>query len=81
MTITEALDKGVKRVRKPEWAKSESLELPPMLPNGRHGPWFTLRGIVFDASGSLIEKETPLLFFQADDKASDWEECNSETRP
>ena len=41
MTIQEALDKRIPRIRKPKWFGNAYLRLP-LLPNGEYGPWAEL---------------------------------------
>lgn len=46
MTITEAMEKGIRFVRLPHWEPTAHIELP-ILPGGMSGPW----AIVRDVSG------------------------------
>lgn len=46
MTIQEAVQAGISRVRLPHWAADAYIDLP-LLPDGRCGPWAT----VVDPSG------------------------------
>lgn len=63
MSITEALNQGIKSVRKPSWYPTARLELPPKVGDA-WGPWCFLHD-----AGKVIE----ITIFEADDKRDDWE--------
>lgn len=64
MTLREAIDLGVRRVRKPYWHPTGFWELPGK-EGGLHGVWCTLH--------DELGREQPILFFEAEDGESDWE--------
>ncbi len=64
MTLREAMRDGIKRVRKPYWNATASLELPEVNEQGRHGPWCTLRD---------LGTESTLLITECGQDETDWE--------
>jgi len=71
MTIKEALAKGIKKVRLPQWDNGAYLELP-ILEGGKYGPWAKL----YDQSVSFgITKPMSIFILHlTKDEATDWEE-------
>ena len=63
MTISEAVQNGIGRLRKPYWNPQAWLEL--YLLDGRYGPWATLHDVGLPAEG------TKVLF--VGDSDPDWE--------
>ena len=45
MTIQEALDRRIPRIRRPRWAHKDTYLRLPLLPDGEYGPWAELYGI------------------------------------
>lgn len=72
MTLTQAMSRQIKAVRKPFWNPTARLEMPVKVGDG-FAPWCKL----FD-----IGTEQPILFVHADDGEDDWEEVpTGGTRP
>jgi hypothetical protein len=83
MTICEAIDSGIRFVRKRGWESHNYVELPPKLPNGLHGPWAKVG--VCDPDGVPVpaeyDLEVPVFLGDIDDGADDWEPADIKDRP
>ncbi len=77
MTVQEALKRGIRMIRLPEWEPNSRIVLPPQLEGGLCGPWAMLWG----ASG-LPDKpvtDTPLPFWRLlEDTCDRYEEWDVE---
>lgn len=81
MTVNEAINKGVKLIRKPAWNPYARLELV-RTPDGKQTLWATLHDI--DPASQVDDGQVPIrtidiLLSHADDGESDWEEWVSPT--
>jgi hypothetical protein len=68
MTINEAKNKGLKKVRKPYWNEQAYLEIG-YVSAGVYGPWATL----IDPPAQREKGPDQVPIWQADDKKDDWE--------
>ena len=73
MTVNDAVNKGVKLIRKPAWNPYARLETP----DGSQTPWARLHDI--DPAGQVDDGQIPIrvidiLLSHADDGKDDWEE-------
>ncbi len=77
MTVSEAIDKGIGFIRKPEWNQHARLELVKAA-DGTQGPWTTLHDIDpaadEQADGQIPIQAIDILLSHADDGEGDWEE-------
>lgn len=82
MTLKQALDRKVERVRRPAWNDRSYLVLPVRMgPNGEyHGPWCLL----VDPISRRVDPTSspfPVLVMEADDGQDDWEVYSGEVDP
>ncbi len=76
ITIKEAFDQGIAKLRRDPWEPSAHIELEiTSLPSGKrvHGPWVTLHGIGVREDGTVGPTETPLLWADLDWTERAWE--------
>ena len=83
MTARQAIEKGIRRVRLPNWDLWTYLELPARHEDGTHGPW----ALLYDPISSSVLQDHPegveapwlrfpiaVLFTEWDTDDSNWEE-------
>ena len=69
MTLSEASQQGIQKLRKPQWVTKAYLQID-LFPNGGHGPW----GHLYDKeTQQVIGEPTPQHVLVLGDTSDNWE--------